>query len=132
MAEKHIKLAAKWTNDCGGKKDYDGDILSVSTRYWPEDGGFWIGDEKGFRKNDILSKPSAKCSLCFWDGSEGTREDTGGAYSNLISADFEGDTFEEVAAKVEAWAQEQTDRAVAALRREFATPAQEGTEHDGN
>jgi hypothetical protein len=71
-----MKLAAKWTNDCGGKKDYDGDILSVSTRYWPADGGFWIdkGDGLGLRKNDVLSKPSAKSSLLLWNGEQGTRE----------------------------------------------------------
>ena len=120
-----MKLAAKWTNDCGGKKDYDGDILSVSARYWPPDGGFWVmTDERGFRKNDVLRKPSATCSLLLWNGEEGTREDTGGDYIDLIQAEFEGDTFEEVAAQVEAWAQEMTDRAVAALRREFRGDSQ--------
>lgn len=115
-----MKLAAKWTPDCGGKKDYDGDILSVSTRYWPEDGGFYVlTDERGFRKNDILSKPSAHSSLVFWNGEHGTRKDTGGDYVVLVDAEFEGETFDEVARQVEKWAQQQTDRAVKALRREF-------------
>lgn len=26
---------AAWTNDCQGKKDYDGDLISISSRYWP-------------------------------------------------------------------------------------------------
>jgi hypothetical protein len=45
-------------------------------------------------------------------------------YVTLIeSPEFEGDTFKEVSRQVEAWAQEQTDRAVAALRREFNPPS---------
>lgn len=35
-----MKIDAKWTPDCQGKKDYDGQILSISTRYWPSGGGF--------------------------------------------------------------------------------------------
>ena len=27
---------AIWTEDCGGKQDLDFDVLSVSTRYWPD------------------------------------------------------------------------------------------------
>ncbi len=37
-----MRLAAKWTNDCQGKKDYDGSIVRITTRYWPRGGGFTI------------------------------------------------------------------------------------------
>ena len=40
--EPRLLLSAKWTNDCQGKKDYDGPILEVSTRYWPRGGGFFV------------------------------------------------------------------------------------------
>ena len=35
-----IVSAAQWSDDCQGKKDYDGPLVSVSTRYWPRGGGF--------------------------------------------------------------------------------------------
>jgi hypothetical protein len=31
----------KWRNDCQGKKDYDGRIVHVSSRYWPRGGGYF-------------------------------------------------------------------------------------------
>ena len=30
---------AMWTDDCQGKKDYDGNMVSISTRYWPGPSG---------------------------------------------------------------------------------------------
>lgn len=27
---------ARWSDDCQGKKDYDGRLISISTRYWPD------------------------------------------------------------------------------------------------
>jgi len=34
----------KWTNDCQGKKDFDGPIVTLSSRYWPSGGGFSMLD----------------------------------------------------------------------------------------
>ena len=36
-----LKVSARWTNDCSGKKDFDGRIVDLSTRYWPRGGGFY-------------------------------------------------------------------------------------------
>ena len=37
-----MNVPAKWTDDCQGKKDYDGKILCLSTRYWPRGGGVTV------------------------------------------------------------------------------------------
>lgn len=114
-----MKLNIEWTDDCQGKKDYDGDILKVSTRYWPAGGGYHIFDsrepEKGLRESNDGSAPSATCSIMLCDG------ETNGEYVDLIERDFSGPTFEAVKAQVEAWAQEQFDKAAMALRAAFPT-----------
>ena len=113
-----MKLNIKWTDDCQGKKDYDGEIVAVSTRYWP--GYMTIFDsrepEKGLHEVPA-GKPSAACSIILSDGL------LNGEYENLIHGRFEGDTFEDVAAQVESWAQEQMDRVEKALRAEFQPQA---------
>lgn len=110
-----MKLQAEWTDDCQGKKDYDGDILSISTRYWPRGGGFWLveirpdgswGDET---RPHIL--PSAKSSLLL-------RHDDHD-YTTLVEQEFEAETQEEVQRQVEEWAQAQMDRVVAILRQHY-------------
>lgn len=108
-----MKPNAKWTDDCTGKKDYDGDVLSISTRYWPAGGGFYVLDSNGFRQNKDGSKPRAKASLLFWhDGDE--------EYETIVeSGYFEGDSFEEVKAQVEIWVQTQYDKTFAALKAAF-------------
>ena len=35
LETSQFKLVARWTDDCQGKKDFDGRLLSYSTRYWP-------------------------------------------------------------------------------------------------
>lgn len=120
-----MKLAAEWTDDCQGKKDYDGEILSISTRYWPANGGFHIFDrdrpELGFRPNEIMGKPSAKSSLVIRHGEED--------YFTLTEAEFEAETEAEVKAAVEAWAQAQMDKAVAVLAEAFGSAPALSTEH---
>lgn len=32
----NIEFEAEWSNDCSGKQDLDFNIISVSTRYWPD------------------------------------------------------------------------------------------------
>lgn len=95
-----MKLNAEWTDDCQGKKDYDGDILAISTRYWP-------GNRQA---NGFVS---AKSSLIIRHGKDD--------YAILTSKEFEAGTFEELAPQVELWAQEQMDKAVAVLKAAFAT-----------
>lgn len=122
-AEQRLKLDARWTDDCQGKKDYDGEILSISTRYWPRGGGFQTFDsrkpELGLQGNDARPdvKPSANSSLMvrYKDPDGGDLGDD----LTLAEMYFEADTEQEVKAQVEAWAQVQMDRAVAVLRKEF-------------
>lgn len=119
---KDLKLRAKWTDDCQGKKDYDGDILSISTRYWPASGGFSVFDhsqpERGFHE---LTPPSdAKCSassslMLHYD------DDDADDYLVLTQKEFEGATFEEVKTEVEKWAQDQMSRASSILQAAFIT-----------
>lgn len=118
-----FELAAQWTDDCQGKKDYDGPILSVSTRYWPRGGGFLAvyrqGDNVTFEQNDARPeiRPSATSALMLHYGEDGSEETI-----DLIEQSFEAETFEEVAAAVQTWAQEQMNRATRALFAEFGNP----------
>lgn len=113
-----MKLNIEWTDDCQGKKDYDGDIVAVSTRYWP--GPVTVFDtatpEKGLHEIPG-GKPSATCSIMLSNGYPHHNDET----VDLISRDFEGDTFEAVAKKIETWAQKQMNRVEKALRAEFKT-----------
>lgn len=118
-----MKLAANWTNDCQGKKDFDGSIVRISTRYWPRGGGVSIWDGRDFRTNsDQTIRPSATAAivLCHGEPREGSPY---GDYTDLAEREFSGDTFEEVAQQVEVWGQEQFDKIRNLLASAFASPA---------
>lgn len=102
-----LKLQAEWTDDCQGKKDYDGNILSISTRYWPRRVGFWLAQNEA--RPDIL--PSARSALVLRHGSDDC--------TTLIEQEFEAETREEVQRQVEIWAQAQMDRVVNILRQHY-------------
>lgn len=113
-----MKLEAEWTDDCQGKKNYDGNIVSISTRYWPRGGGFLLmtrtpGHATTFEDNDDRPeiKPSAKSHVTIWHDGDST---------DLATKEFEGDTFEEVESQVESWAQEQFEKVVAAVKTVYA------------
>lgn len=112
-----MKLSAEWTDDCQGKKDYDGDIISISTRYWPRDGGFGVLVENNKRQVKVKSntigliKPSAVCELVLWTGK--------GNYITVSSIEFKAETEEEVKKAVEEWAQRQFDTIVKLLRAQY-------------
>lgn len=121
------KIAAQWSDDCGGKKDYDGPILSLSTRYWPRGGGFMVFDTAnpnlGLRDSADAypdMRPSAASSLLLGIATGDDPEDTTDLY--LAREEFEGETYEEVRQKVETWAQSQMDRVIKALTGEFGKP----------
>ena len=99
------KLQARWTDDAQGKKDYDGDIVSVSTRYWPSRDYRQIGGN--------LTKPSAQCSILIRFGE--------GESKPLIVKEFEARTFEEIKDQVEAWAQLQMNRVTELLLAGFSS-----------
>lgn len=115
-----LTFEASWEDDCCGKKDYDGPICSISTRYWPRGGGHFVvhnipGNPVKIEGSEDRPeiKPSATSHLLI-----NFAEDCG-LEAILIEKDFEAESFEEVKQQVEAWAQQQMDRAVTALRKEF-------------
>jgi hypothetical protein len=108
------RLDAQWADDCCGKKDYDGDIISISTRYWPRGGGHGFmfdtnHPERGCQdiKND--EPPSACSSLILLI--KGYPD-----FITLAEKRFVADTPEEVQAQVERWAQKQMNRLIWILR----------------
>lgn len=109
-----MKPAAEWTNDCCGKKDYDGKIVVVSTRYWPKGGSTMVFDsghpELGLRAYDDGSPASAHSSILLVGSGE-----------ELVLTEVQktGAGFNEVSLAVEEWVQEQMNRIESALRMEF-------------
>jgi len=107
---------AEWTDDAQGKKDYDAEFVGVTTRYWPRGGGITALDAAGFHTNEDQSiKPSATSEI-YIRAKEGREFEE---MVTLISREFEGETFEEVAAQVESWVQEQMNRVTKAVLEEF-------------
>lgn len=112
-----MKVAAVWSDDCQGKKDYDGDILHLSSRYWPAGGGFWmVTPGKGLDTNPAPEiKPSASSTILLRYGDPEV-----GKYIELARMECEGDSEAEVKAKVEQWAQAKYEEIVAVLKERFA------------
>ncbi len=113
---EEMKPQIEWTDDCGGKKDYDGSIISVSTRYWPKGGGFLVFDpsnpDKGFQGNETRPeiKPSANSTIIL---------DSFGGGIELASMKFEGQSESEVKLQVEKWVQSQFEIIIELLRHKF-------------
>lgn len=104
-----MSIAAHWTPDCQGKQDFDGPIITVSTRYWPRGGGFsTFNPAEGWKHNEDRPeiKPSAKCEIILHDVEEDHNQ-------TLAECDFEAETEDEVKQQVEVWANEQRDKLVA-------------------
>jgi hypothetical protein len=120
-----MKPAARWTPDCQGKWDYDGRLVSISTRYWPRGGGFHVYDPKQAERGLHPSyedhpeiKPSACASIhikCGEPDENGYNED----YAILSKKEFEADTEAEVKAQVEAWVKSEYLKIVNCLLREY-------------
>ena len=90
---------ADWTDDCQGKKDYDGDIIVLTTRYWPIR---YMG-----------TKHSATAKIAIRSKNFNTN------YTSLVRAEFEGDTEEEVKTAVEKWAEQKYQEVIAILIKHF-------------
>jgi hypothetical protein len=101
---------AMWTDDCQGKKDFDGPIISISTRYWPgpEGGGSMLVRTNPLEISTLPygPKPSAHAAIHLRLG-PAEEGDGGGDYCIWREKKFEGDTEAEVKAMVELWGQEQ-------------------------
>ena len=72
----------EWTDDSQGKKDYDGPLLSVSTRYWPPS-----YDQRGLH--------TARASILWGDPAT--------SYRPLMDREFSAGSLEEIKNLVEAW-----------------------------
>lgn len=105
------KLNIRWTDDCQGKKDFDGEIIKVSTRYWPAGGGFHLLDSNGFQGNESRPeiKPSAKSGIFLNDEDE----------TELASREFEGETEDDVMRQVETWVNEHSSRIMKVVLEAF-------------
>lgn len=107
-----LRVPAEWTDDCQGKKDFDGELVSLSTRYWPKGGGIsMLSRETGWVDNPFDCKPSAKSSILL--------RHADGDYVIFAQKEFEADTIEAVKAQVEEWAAQQYQRIIKALTQEF-------------
>lgn len=89
---------ATWTDDCQGKRDFDGELVSLSTRYWP---GSYSRD----------GQPSAKASIHLLGADD--------EYVVLRAQEFSAPTEAEVKALVEKWAAEQWRQLVRVMVAEF-------------
>lgn len=119
---KTMRVPAEWTDDCQGKKDYDGELVSLSTRYWPRGGSHAViqpgvgvvSDTHSPERQHI--RPHASASIYL--GS------TANAWYDkavlLAECDFEAETQVDVQLAVEKWAAEQFARIEKVLRAEFA------------
>ncbi len=115
-------VPARWTDDCQGKKDYDGKLVTLSTRYWPRGGssdvfqdGRFVSDRHSPERQHI--RPSASSQIYLHVGpvdEEGSRKSL-----TMATQEFEGDSEADVKAQVETWAQTQYDRIARAVRQEF-------------
>lgn len=109
-----FRVPAEWTDDCQGKKDFDGDLVRLSTRYWPAGGGFSaIIPGRGWVDNPSDCKPSANSKIIL--------QYAGDDYVIFAEKEFEADTLEQVKAQVESWAQQQYERIIVALSKEFGS-----------
>lgn len=120
-SETTYKPYAMWTNDCQGKKDFDGPIISISSRYWPRGGGISVlrpGSIELETNADQTIRPSAKSSVILHIGPR-EEDDGGGDSVDLCSEDFEAETQEEVQAMVEAWADRKANEVADILLKHF-------------
>lgn len=119
-----MQPAARWTPDCQGKWDYDGRLISISTRYWPRGGGFHVyipGDGRGLHpssEDHPEIKPSATASIHVHCG-EPDENGHNSPYAVLAEHEFEADTEQEVKAAVEVWVTEQYVKIVKCLMSEY-------------
>lgn len=105
------QIAVVWTPDCQGKWDFDGPVISVSTRLWPRGGGYSMftpgaGWEENADRPDV--RPSAHCSIVL--------NKLEGDYETLVEAHFGADTEQAVKAQVEAWVDAMCARIVRAVQ----------------
>ena len=102
-----------WTDDCQGKKDYDGRLVSISCRYWPGPAGMEAfntvshhGGDVSFSNTPYGKRPSANASIILNFGTPLGPDDFDD-YSKWREKDFEADSEAVVKMLVENWVKEQ-------------------------
>jgi hypothetical protein len=118
--DKNLVPCARWTDDCQGKKDYDGRLLSISAHYWPG-----VEGQRDFNTYDAPTsqfsilpygrdgRPSAKATIHL---DHGEPDEYGyGDYLVWREQEFVADTEAEVKAMVEAWVRERFEEIQALL-----------------
>lgn len=117
------RVVAEWTLDCGGKKSFDGEVVVLSSRYWP--GGHWPAgsivvtpkDHNGHQymnAEPYTRRHHAHTSICLVKGIQGD-------HVQVADEHFFGDSFDEVKVAVEAWASVMVARVWRAVIAEFAS-----------
>src|SRR5262245_49124164 len=84
-----FEVTATWKEECGGKADYDGPIIDVSSRFWP---AWKSSDNKPFAKSTIRL-------LCGYEPGDQTYQEA----IELAVKEFRGDTEQEVKVAVMEW-----------------------------
>jgi hypothetical protein len=82
--ELKMKVPAEWSDDCGGKKNFDGDLVSVCVTCFPGGRG---------------GSSTASASILLLQGND---EDDD---VDLVRQEFTGQTQEEAQRQVEVWVQ---------------------------
>lgn len=102
------RTPAVWTDDCQGKKDFDGYVVILSTRYWPAN-----YSSKGLC--------SANCSFELQHGEPYSAYDNKYTDDNitLIEKEFEAATEGDVKEQVELWASEKFNEIAELLINHF-------------
>lgn len=85
---EELMNAAQWTDDCQGKKNYDGPMLDISTRYWPG----------SYQAN---AHPSAHAAIVIRIGDSSFPDEPD--YKTWREVEFDAPTEPEVRALVEEW-----------------------------
>lgn len=111
MAE--LKVPAGWAPDCQGKWDYDGRLVTLSTRYWPAN----------YQQNGMCS---AKSSIYLGSTQDAHLDDA----VPLIVKEFEAHTEAEVKRMVEVWVAEQYARIGGALATVLGVNTDGGKSND--
>lgn len=111
---------AEWTDDCQGKRDYDGPVISISSRFYPgaaSGKGAMCFTLEGAKLTESVipygDRPSAVSAVVLNIGDQDCIA--------LKEEKFEADTDAQVFAMVEAWAEQQHDAIRAMFTAHWST-----------
>lgn len=114
----NLRPAVYWTPHNRGMQDYDGNLLSISCRFYPNGYYYHAMIEGQVQEVFVEHPPLAVCRLLLrFTNTEGEQpyEDA----LSLAERHFQAPTEAEVKAQVEAWAGAQLDSVAGVLRTAF-------------